>query len=47
MKLKLKQIKKLDILQKDLDKLKYLSELPEMFKEALDVYQKFKSSNGI
>ena len=47
LKLKLKQIKKLDILQKDLDKLKHLSELPEMFKEALDMYQRFKSSNAI
>ena len=47
LKLKLKQIKKLDILQKDLDKLKYLSELPDMFKEALDTYQRVKSTNGV
>ena len=38
LKLKLKKIQKLDILRKDLDKLKYLSELPEMFKNALDTY---------
>ena len=32
LKLKLKKIQKLDILRKDLDKLRYLSELPDMFK---------------
>lgn len=44
MKLKLKKIQKLDILRKDLDKLKYLSELPEMFKNALDIYAQSKSA---
>ena len=37
---KLKKIQKLDVLRKDLDKLKYLSELPEMFKGALEEYNK-------
>jgi hypothetical protein len=43
LKLKLKQIKKMDILQKDLDKLRYLSELPEMFKEAIELYETSKN----
>ena len=38
--MKLKKIQKLDVLRKDLDKLKYLSELPEMFKGALEEYNK-------
>lgn len=42
LKLKLKQIKKLDVLQKDLDKLKYLNELPEMLKEAINTYERTK-----
>ena len=44
LKLKLKKIQKLDVLRKDLDKLKYLSELPEMFKKSLDTYAQSKSS---
>jgi hypothetical protein len=35
LKFKWKEIKKLDTLEKDLNKLKYLSELPNMFKEAI------------
>lgn len=38
LKLKLRKIKKLDMLQTDLDKLRYLSELPEMLKKALSNY---------
>jgi hypothetical protein len=33
----------MDILQKDLDKLRYLSELPEMFKEAIELYETSKN----
>ena len=33
--MKWKQIRKLDTMEKDLNKLKYLSELPLMFKKAL------------
>lgn len=47
MKLKLKQIKKMDILQKDLDKLRYLSELPEKFKEAIEIYEHLKNEKPI
>ena len=35
MSMKWKQIRKLDTMEKDLNKLKYLSELPQMFKNAL------------
>lgn len=42
LKLKLKQIKKLDVLQTDLNKLRHLSELPEMFKSAIDTYSSCK-----
>lgn len=35
LKFKWKEIKKLDTLEKDLNKLKYLSELPNMFKTAI------------
>ena len=35
MSMKWKQIRKLDTMEKDLNKLKYLSELPLMFKKAL------------
>lgn len=37
--MKWKQIRKLDTMEKDLNKLKYLSELPQMFKKALADYQ--------
>lgn len=37
----------MDILQKDLDKLKYLSELPEKFKEAIELYENVKNENPI
>lgn len=37
--MKWKQIRKLDTMEKDLNKLKYLSELPQMFKRALAEYQ--------
>lgn len=40
--MKLKQIKKLDVLQRDLDKLKCLSELPDMLKSSIDNYFKAK-----
>ena len=40
LKFKWKEIKKLDTLERDLNKLKYLSELPNMFKQAI---QKFES----
>ena len=39
MSMKWKQIRKLDTMEKDLNKLKYLSELPLMFKKALSDYQ--------
>ena len=39
MSMKWKQIRKLDTMEKDLNKLKYLSELPLMFKKALADYQ--------
>ena len=39
MAMKWKQIRKLDTMEKDLNKLKYLSELPQMFKKALADYQ--------
>ena len=39
MSMKWKQIRKLDTMEKDLNKLKYLSELPLMFKKALSEYQ--------
>ena len=37
--MKWKEIRKLDTMEKDLNKLKYLSELPQMFKKALADYQ--------
>lgn len=39
LKLKWKEIRKLDTMEKDLNKLKYLSELPNMFKTALGKYK--------
>lgn len=39
LKLKWKEIKKLDTLETDLNKLKYLSELPSMFKSAITRYE--------
>ena len=39
MEMKWKQIRKLDTMEKDLNKLKYLSELPLMFKKALADFQ--------
>ena len=45
LKVKWREICKLDTMEKDLNKLKYLSELPNMFKLALNEYQK-QSSNG-
>ena len=39
MKFKWKEIKKLDTLERDLGKLKYLSELPNMFKQAIAKYE--------
>ena len=38
MSMKWKQIRKLDTMEKDLNKLKYLSELPQLFKQALTDY---------
>ena len=38
LKFKWKEIKKLDTLEKDLNKLKYLSELPNLFKLAIASY---------
>lgn len=37
----------MDILQKDLDKLKYLSELPEKLKEAIEIYENMKNENPV
>ena len=45
MKVKWREICKLDTMEKDLNKLKYLSELPNMFKVALNEYQKQTSQN--
>jgi hypothetical protein len=39
LKFKWKEIKKLDTLERDLNKLKYLSELPNMFKQAIVRYE--------
>ena len=39
LKFKWKEIKKLDTLERDLNKLKYLSELPNMFKQAIARYE--------
>lgn len=39
LKFKWKEIKKLDMLEKDLNKLKYLSELPTMFKAAIHKFE--------
>ena len=39
LKFKWKEIKKLDSLETDLNKLKYLSELPNMFKQAIARYE--------
>ena len=47
LKLKLKQMKKLDILQKDLDKLRYLSELPDMLRGCIEMYHERKKGMGI
>lgn len=35
----MKQIRKLDALQKDLDKLRCLNEMPEMLTNAINLYQ--------
>ncbi len=39
LKFKWKEIKKLDTLERDMNKLKYLSELPNMFKLAISRYE--------
>jgi len=39
LKFKWKEIKKLDTLERDMNKLKYLSELPNMFKQAIARYE--------
>ena len=39
MSMKWKQIRKLDTMEKDLNKLKYLSDLPNLFKKALSAFQ--------
>ena len=39
LRLKWKEIRKLDTMEKDLNKLKYLSELPNLFKKALSEYK--------
>ena len=39
LKFKWKEIKKLDTLERDLNKLKHLSELPNMFKQAIAKYE--------
>lgn len=39
LKFKWKEIKKLDTLERDLNKLRYLSELPNMFKQAIAKYE--------
>ncbi len=39
LKFKWKEIKKLDILEKDLNKLRYLSELPQMFKSSIEKFE--------
>lgn len=39
LKLKWKEIKKLDTLERDLNKLRFLSELPNLFKQAIASYQ--------
>jgi len=40
LKLKWREIRKLDGMEKDLNKLKYLSELPQLFKDAITKYEK-------
>ena len=39
LKAKWREVVKLDTMEKDLNKLKYLSELPQLFKFALNSYQ--------
>lgn len=39
LKFKWKEIKKLDTLERDLNKLRYLSELPNMFKQSIAKYE--------
>lgn len=39
LKYKWKEIKKLDTLEKDFSKLKYLTELPQMLKEAIEKFE--------
>lgn len=39
LKLKWKEIKKLDLLERDLNKLRFLSELPNMFKQAIAAFE--------
>lgn len=39
LKFKWKEIKKLDTLERDLNKLRHLSELPNMFKQAISKYE--------
>jgi len=43
--LKWREIRKLDTMEKDLNKLKYLSELPNMFKKALTSFQNDNSDS--
>lgn len=45
LKFKWKEIKKLDCMEKDLNKLKYLSELPNMFKVAMHDYESTKQGD--
>jgi len=47
LKFKWKEIKKLDNLEKDLNKLKHLSELPNMFKASIQKYEQNKDERGI
>ncbi len=46
LRLKLKQIKKLDMLRKDLDKLKNLNEMPELLASSIERYNAAKKNGG-
>jgi hypothetical protein len=46
LKVKWREVVKLDTMEKDLNKLKYLSELPNLFKTALTQYQTQISKDG-
>ncbi len=46
LKVKWREVVKLDTMEKDLNKLKYLSELPNLFKNALTQYQTQVSKDG-